>query len=223
MQFTPEHAEIRRTLRAIIDKDINPHVDKWEEDGIFPAHEVFKKLGDAGLLGIHKPVEYGGMGLDYSYAMVMAEELGHINCGSVPMAVGVQTDMATPALARFGSDELRKEFLTPSISGDFVACLGVSEVGAGSDVASIKTTARRVGGDYVIDGGKMWTTNGTQADWICLLANTGGEQMHRNKSLICVPMKTPGVQIVKKLDKMGMRSSDTAQIFFDSVKVPARN
>ena len=140
MQFTPEHAEIRRTLRAIIDKDINPHVDKWEEDGIFPAHEVFKKLGDAGLLGINKPVEYGGMGLDYSYAMVMAEELGHINCGSVPMAIGVQTDMATPALARYGSDELRKEFLAPSIAGDYVACLGVSEVGAGSDVASLKTT-----------------------------------------------------------------------------------
>jgi citronellyl-CoA dehydrogenase len=223
MRFTAEHEQIRRTLRTIIDRDINPHVDKWEEDGIFPAHEVFKRLGDAGLLGIHKPVEYGGMGLDYSYAMVMAEELGHINCGSVPMAIGVQTDMATPALARFGSDELRKEFLAPSISGDYVACLGVSEVGAGSDVASIKTTARRVGGDYVIDGGKMWTTNGTQADWICLLANTGGEQVHRNKSLICVPMKTPGVQVVKKLDKMGMRSSDTAQIFFDNVKVPARN
>ena len=113
MQFTPEHHEIRRTLRAIIDKDINPHVDKWEEDEIFPAHEVFKKLGDAGLLGIHKPTEFGGMGLDYSYAMVMAEELGHINCGSVPMAIGVQTDMATPALARYGSDELRKEFLAP--------------------------------------------------------------------------------------------------------------
>jgi citronellyl-CoA dehydrogenase len=222
MQFTPEHDQIRRTLRTIIDRDINPHVDKWEEDGIFPAHEVFKKLGDAGLLGIHKPVEYGGMGLDYSYALVMAEELGHISCGSVPMAIGVQTDMATPALARYGSDELRKEFLAPSISGDYVACLGVSEVGAGSDVASIKTTARRVGGDYVIDGGKMWTTNGTQADWICLLANSGGDQVHRNKSLICVPMKTPGVQVVKKLNKMGMRSSDTAQIFFDSVKVPAR-
>ena len=106
---------------------------------------MFKKLGDAGLLGINKPAEYGGMGLDYSYAMVMAEELGHINCGSVPMAIGVQTDMATPALARYGSDELRKEFLAPSIAGDYVACLGVSEVGAGSDVASIKTTraARR--------------------------------------------------------------------------------
>jgi citronellyl-CoA dehydrogenase len=223
VQFTPEHAEIRRTLRAIIDKDINPHVDKWEEDEIFPAHEVFKKLGDAGLLGIHKPVEFGGMGLDYSYAMVMAEELGHINCGSVPMAIGVQTDMATPALARYGSDELRREFLAPSITGDYVACLGVSEVGAGSDVASLKTTAKRVGGDWVINGGKMWTTNGTQADWMCLLANSGEGAVHKNKSLICLPMKTRGVQVVKKLDKLGMRSSDTAQIFFDEVKVPVKN
>jgi len=223
MQFTPEHEQIRRTLRTIIDRDINPHVDDWEQAGIFPAHDVFKKLGDAGLLGINKPVEYGGAGLDYSYAMVMAEELGHINCGSVPMAIGVQTDMATPALARFGNDALRQEFLAPSISGDYVACLGVSEVGAGSDVASIKTTARRVGGDYVINGGKMWTTNGTQADWMCLLANTGDGSVHRNKSLICLPMKTKGVQVVKKLDKLGMRSSDTAQIFFDEVKVPVRN
>jgi len=202
VQFTQEHHEIRRTLRSIIDKDINPHVDKWEENGIFPAHEVFKKLGDAGLLGINKPIEYGGMGLDYSYAMVMAEELGHINCGSVPMAIGVQTDMATPALARYGSNALRKEFLAPSISGDYVACLGVSEVGAGSDVASIKTTARKVGGDWVINGGKMWTTNGTQADWMCLLAGTGEGPAHKNKSLICLPMKTKGVQIVKKLDKL---------------------
>ena len=222
MRFTPEHAEIRRTLRAIIDKDINPNVDKWEEDGIFPAHEVFKKLGDAGLLGINKPVEFGGMGLDYSYAMVMAEELGHIACGSVPMAIGVQTDMATPALARYGSDALRVEFLAPSIAGDYVACLGVSEVGAGSDVASLKTTARRVGGDYVINGGKMWTTNGTQADWMCLLANTGEGPVHRNKSLICLPMKTKGVEVARKLDKLGMRASDTAQIHFDNVRVPQR-
>jgi citronellyl-CoA dehydrogenase len=139
------------------------------------------------------------------------------------MAIGVQTDMATPALSRYGSDELRAEFLAPSIAGDYVACLGVSEVGAGSDVASLKTTARRVGGDYVINGGKMWTTNGTQADWMCLLANTGEGAVHKNKSLICLPMKTKGVQVVKKLDKLGMRSSDTAQIFFDEVKVPARH
>ena len=139
------------------------------------------------------------------------------------MAIGVQTDMATPALARFGSDEVRREFLAPAISGDAVACIGVSEPGAGSDVASIKTSARSDGDDYVINGGKMWITNGVQADWICLLANTGDGPKHRNKSLICVPMKTKGVQVARKLDKMGMRSSDTAQIFFDNVRVPKRN
>jgi len=154
---------------------------------------------------------------------MMAEELGAITCGGVPMAIGVQTDMATPALARFGSDDVRREFLAPAIAGDAVACIGVSEPGAGSDVASIKTNARSDGDDYVINGGKMWITNGTQADWICLLANTSDDQVHRNKSLICVPMKSKGVQIARKLDKMGMRSSDTAQIFFDNVRVPKRN
>jgi citronellyl-CoA dehydrogenase len=175
------------------------------------------------LLGLTKPEAFGGQALDYSYAMVMAEELGHVNCGGVPMAIGVQTDMATPALARFGSDELRREFLTPAIAGDVVTCIGVSEVGAGSDVASIKTTARRDGDDYVINGGKMWITNGTQADWICLLANTSDGAPHKNKSLIIVPMQTKGVEIVRKLDKLGMHSSDTAQIYFDDVRVPARN
>jgi citronellyl-CoA dehydrogenase len=220
MLFTPEHEELRRSLQKFIAAEINPHVDEWEDAGIFPAHAVFKKMGDLGFLGLTKPVEFGGQGLDYSYAMVMAEELGGIACGSVPMAIGVQTDMATPALARFGSDAVKREFLSPSISGDYVACLGVSEVGAGSDVASIKTNARKDGGDYVIDGGKMWTTNGAQADWMCLLANTSEGAPHRNKSLICLPMKTKGVEVARKLDKLGMRSSDTAQIFFDHVRVP---
>jgi citronellyl-CoA dehydrogenase len=153
----------------------------------------------------------------------MAEELGNIRCGGVPMAIGVQTDMATPALAKFGSDAVRREFLAPAIAGDMVACIGVSEPGAGSDVASIKTNARSDGDDYVINGGKLWITNGTQADWICLLANTSEGAVHRNKSLICVPMKSKGVNVARKLDKMGMRSSDTAQIFFEDVRVPKRN
>src|SRR5215510_464948 len=222
MMFTPEHEELRRSLQKFIAAEINPHVDEWEEAGIFPAHELFKKLGNLGFLGLTKPVEYGGQGLDYSYSMVMAEELGHIHCGGVPMAIGVQTDMATPALARFGSDEVRREFLAPSISGDYVACLGVSEVGAGSDVASIKTAARKDGADYIINGGKMWTTSGTQADWMCLLANTSDGPVHKNKSLICLPMKTKGVHVARKLDKLGMRCSDTAQIFFEDVRVPQR-
>jgi citronellyl-CoA dehydrogenase len=223
MLFTVEHDQARRILQKFIDHEINPYIDEWEEAGIYPAHQVFKKLGDLGFLGLTKPVEYGGQGLDYSYALMMAEELGNIRSGSVPMSIGVQTDMATPALARFGSDQLRREFLAPAIAGDMVACIGVSEPEAGSDVAAIKTTARSDGDDYVIDGGKMWITNGVQADWICLLANTDGDSRHRNKSLIIVPMKTKGVQIARKLDKLGMRASDTAQIFFDNVRVPKRN
>jgi citronellyl-CoA dehydrogenase len=223
MLFTADHEEPRRLLQKFIAAEINPYVDEWEKAELFPSHEVFKKLGDLGFLGLNKPVEYGGQGLDYSYALMMAEELGAIRCGGVPMAIGVQTDMATPALARFGSDEVRREFLAPAIAGDVVTSIGVSEPGAGSDVASIKTSARSDGDDYVINGGKLWITNGVQADWICLLANTSDGQVHRNKSLICVPMKTKGVQVARKLDKMGMRSSDTAQIFFDEVRVPKRN
>ncbi len=223
MLFTADHDEPRRILQRFIANEINPYVDQWEADGIFPAHELFKKLGDLGFLGLNKPVEFGGQGLDYSYALMMAEELGAIRCGGVPMAIGVQTDMATPALAKFGSVEVRREFLAPAVAGDMVACIGVSEPGAGSDVASIKTNARSDGDDYVINGGKLWITNGTQADWICLLANTGEGPVHRNKSLICVPMKSKGVNVARKLDKMGMRSSDTAQIFFEDVRVPKRN
>ncbi len=221
--WTHEHEELRRNLKRFIDDQINPHVDEWEAAEIFPAHEVFKQLGQLGLLGLTKPEAYGGLGLDYSYSVAMAETLGHISCGAVPMAIGVQTDMATPALARFGSDELRREFLAPAISGDNVACVGVSEPGAGSDVASIKTTARKDGGDYVINGAKMWITNSLQADWMCLLANTSDGSVHKNKSLIIVPMNTPGVTKAKKIRKIGMMASDTGLIHFDDVRVPQRH
>ncbi|XP_048464308.1 probable acyl-CoA dehydrogenase 6 [Rhincodon typus] len=166
--------------------------------------------------------KYGGLGLDFSYNIAVAEELGNIPCGGIPMAIGVQSDMATPALARFGSDELKRQFLTPTIAGDMVACLGVSEIEAGSDVANIKTKAVKHGDDYIINGGKMWITNGCQADWMCLLANTSDGPLHKSKSLICLPMKLPGIHVAKKIDKLGMRSSDTAQIFFEDVRVPRK-
>ena len=230
MQFTHDHEQIRGTLKRYIDEHINPHVDEWEEAGIFPAHQVFKGLGDLGLLGLTKPEAYGGAGLDYSYGMVMAETLGHINCGGVPMAIGVQTDMCTPALARFGSDELRKEFLMPAIAGDMVGCIGVSEPGAGSDVAGIKSVARKDGDDYVISGQKMWITNSIQADWMCMLVNTSDGPAHKNKSLVMVPMRdgpngqlTKGIEIAQKIRKIGMNSSDTGLIYFDEVRVSQRN
>ncbi len=227
MELTEQHEQLRRSLRAFIDREINPYVDEWEKARIFPAHDVFKKLGDLGFLGVTKPEKYGGMGLDYSYGAVVNETLAYINCGGVPMAIGVQTDMATPSLARFGSDALCRTFLAPSIAGDLVACIGVSEIGAGSDAASIKTQAVRDGDDYVINGAKMWITNGTQADWMCMMANTSDGPVHKNKSLICVPLKeggkrVKGVTIARKLEKLGMHSSDTAEILFEDVRVPVR-
>jgi citronellyl-CoA dehydrogenase len=222
MQLTPEHEAIRSTIGRFVREQINPHVDDWEEAEIFPAHEVFRKMGEVGLLGLTKPIENGGMGLDASYGAVLAEALAQINCAGVPMAIGVQTDMATPALAHRGSEELRREFLEPAISGAYVACLGVSEVGSGSDVASIRTTARKDGADYIINGGKMWTTNGTQADFCVVLANTSEGPAHKNKTLIVVPTKSKGVEVAKKIRKIGMHASDAAQLHFDDVRVPQR-
>ena len=229
MQFTHEHREIQKTLKRFIDEEINPHVDEWEAAEIFPAHEVFKKMGNLGLLGLCKPEEYGGQGLDYSYSLAMAEALGHIHCGGVPMAIGVQTDMCTPALARYGSEELKRQFLAPAIAGDMVGCIGVSEPAAGSDVSGIKSVARKDGDDYVITGQKMWITNSLQADWMCMLVNTGEGPVHKNKSLVMVPMRdgpggklTKGIEVAQKIRKIGMHSSDTGLIYFDEVRVPQR-
>ena len=223
MKWTDEHESIRETAAKFVDNEINPYVDQWEDDGIFPAHELFKKLGDVGMLGISKPEKYGGLGLDYSYSIVFAEEMGRIQAGGVGMGIGIQTDMSTPALAKFGSEALCNEFLVPAISGDVVTSIAVSEPHAGSDVAAIKTEAKKDGDDYVINGTKMWISNSTQADYFCLLANTSEGQQHKNKSLIIVPSDTPGVSLSEPLNKLGMRSSDTAQIFFDNVKVPQKN
>jgi len=222
MQLTDQHRQLDDTVTRFVRQELNPQVEAWERAEGFPSHEVFGKLGKLGLLGLKYPEEYGGAGLDFSYSMVMAEALGTCDCGGVPMAIGVHTDMCTPALARFGSDELRREFLAPSIAGELVGCLGVSEPGGGSDVAALRTTARKDGGDYVIDGSKMWITNGLEADWCCLLANTSDGPPHKNKSLIVVPLNAPGVTR-QKIHKVGMNSSDTAQLFFDGVRVPQRH
>lgn len=229
MQYTHEHLEIQKTLRRYIDEHINPFVDEWEAAEIFPAHQVFKGLGQLGLLGLTKPEAFGGAGLDYSYGLAMAEALGHIHCGGIPMAIGVQTDMCTPALARFGSDELRAQFLAPAIAGDHVGCIGVSEPSAGSDVSGIKSYAKKQGDDYIITGQKMWITNSLQADWMCMLVNTSEGPVHKNKSLIMVPMRdgprgqlSKGISVAQKIKKIGMNSSDTGLIYFDEVRVPQR-
>ncbi|MEF2082348.1 acyl-CoA dehydrogenase family protein [Pseudomonas aeruginosa] len=219
MHLTQEHTHLADTVIKFVQQEINPHVAEWEAQESYPAHEVFKKMGDLGLLGIKYEEAYGGLGLDFTYSLVMAEALGEANCGGVPLSIGVQTDMCTPALARYGSSELKREFLAPSIAGDYVGCIGVSEPGAGSDVASLKSYARVDGGDWVIKGTKMWITNGMQADWCCLLVNTSEGPAHKNKSLLIVPMDTLGIS-KQKIQKLGMNASDTAQLFFDEVRVP---
>lgn len=223
MHFTEEHEALRQMVRKFVDNEINPHVEKWEEEGMFPAHELFKKMGNLGLLGLMYPEEYGGGGMDYWYQTVFLEEIGRIDCGGVPMGITVQTDMATPTLAQFGTPEQKEKFLKPAISGDAVFSIAVSEPDAGSDVASIRTTAVRDGDDYVINGSKMWITNGTQADYLTMLVRTSNESGYKGMSLIIVPANTPGFSVSRKLDKLGMRSSDTAILSFDDMRVPVAN
>ncbi|MBC8239685.1 MAG: acyl-CoA dehydrogenase family protein [Alphaproteobacteria bacterium] len=223
MQETQEHTELRRTVANIIENEINPYVDAWEEAEMMPLHEVCKKMGQAGLLGISKPADFGGMDLDYSYEVVFAEEMGHAKAQGVSTAIGVQSNMCTPALARHGSDELRQEFLAPAIAGEMIGCIGVTEEGSGSDVSSVRSFARKDGDDYVISGNKLFITNSIQADWMCMLCNTGEEKgPHRNKSLIMVPMNSKGIS-KQKLKKLGLHCSDTGHINFDEVRVPQRN
>ncbi len=229
MLYGEAHHALMETARRFVAEEINPYVDAWEEAEQLPSRALFRKAGRLGLLGITKPEAFGGSGLDFSYSVAAGEGLGTVQAQGVGMALAVQSDMATPALAQFGSDELRREYLAPAIAGEVVVSIGVSETGAGSDVASIKTRAISDGDDYVISGGKMWITNGMQADWVCLLANTGEGNAHRNKSLIILPLRdTPGGRdrpgvTRRKIRKFGMWCSDTAQLFFDEVRVPKRN
>ena len=221
MRLTKEHADFRSSVRRFVDDVINPHADEWEAAGRFPAHDVFAKAAEQGLLGIEYDGAYGGLDADHSFQMVAAEELGGAHAAGVPLAIGVQTMMATPSLAEFGSEELKQRFLVPAIAGEHVAAIGVTEPDTGSDVASLRTSARRDGDDWVINGRKMYITNGAQADWICLLARTSDEGGHRGMSQIVVPTDIPGFEVVSVLDKLGKMpvaasDIDSASDLYDS-------
>ena len=213
----------RRTVREFVDNEIIPNVEHWEAEGTIPLHDLFKKMGDLGLIGLEYAPEDGGQGADHSFTVVLAEELGRADCAGVPMAIAVQVAMATPALARFGSHELKQVYLEPALRGEMICSIAVSEPDAGSDVAGIRTRATRDGDDWVINGRKMWITNGTQADWLCLLARTSDEGGYAGMSLIVVPTATEGFSVGRKIEKMGNRSSDTAELVLDDVRVPVSN
>ncbi len=221
--FNKEHEMIRKAVREFVDREINPHVEEWEEQKITPLHKLFKKMGDLGFLGIRYDQKYGGQGLDYWYDLVFIEEMGRISAGGVSMAITVQTHMATPAIDQFGSDFLKETYLTKAISGDMVCAIAVTEPGAGSDVGALATFARKEGDHYILNGSKTYITNGTQADFLTLLARTSYDPGYHSFSLFVVPTDLPGFSVSRKLDKLGMHSSDTAELFFDDMKIPAKN
>ncbi len=223
MQFTDEHDQFRKVVREFFEREINPHVDAWEADGMMPLHKIFKQMGDLGFLGLEYDPEFGGQGADHLFTVVLAEEAGRAHNGSIGMALGVQTDMATPSLAAFGTPEQKTKFLAPALAGDVVCGVAVTEPDAGSDVAGIKTRAVRDGDEWVINGSKMYITNSLQADWLCILMRTSDEGGYEGMSQVIVETNSPGFEVSKKLDKLGMRASDTGLLSFTDMRVPVAN
>jgi len=220
MQVTDTERAFRAMVRQYVEDKVNPRIPEWEDAGIMPLHEIFADMAALGMLGLEYDPAYGGQGADHVYTLVLAEEFGRCDHGSLPMALGVQVDMATPSLARFGTHEQKERFLRPALEGRMVASIAVSEPDHGSDVAGIRTRAVRDGDEWVINGSKMWITNSVQADWLCLLARTSDEGGYAGMSQIIVPTDTPGFSVSRKLDKLGMRASDTALLSFDDCRVP---
>jgi citronellyl-CoA dehydrogenase len=219
--FTEDHAQFRKMVRAFAEKELAPHVEEWEHDELFP-NWVFKRAGELGILGAHFPEEQGGGGQDYWFSVAKAEELPHSRMAGVNMGLLVQSDMATPVIGEIGTKEQIDEFLKPALAGDRIAALGVSEPAAGSDVAGIRTMAKRDGDDYVLNGQKTFITNGTRASFITLLAKTAPDRGAHGCSFFLVPTDTKGFGVAKKLKKIGNKSSDTAELFLEDVRIPKR-
>ena len=217
---TAEHRMFRETARAFVEKELKPHAEEWERAKAFPD-EVFRRVGEMGFLGITAPEQYGGAGLDYWYAAIWLEELVNSQMAGMNMALAVQSDMATPVIGEIGTDEQKEEFWKPAMTGEKIAALGITEPGAGSDVASIRTTARRDGDDYVINGAKTFITSGTRADFITLAVRTGDDGFG-GISLVLFPTKTKGFSVGRVLDKVGNHTSDTTELAFEDCRIPAR-
>jgi citronellyl-CoA dehydrogenase len=219
--FKEEHQIFRQQVRTFVENELAPKVDRWEEEKLFP-NSVFKRAGELGILGAHYPEDVGGSGGDFWMSVVKSEELTRCGAAGVVMGLLVQADMATPVINDLGSREVKDEFLVPAIRGDKIAALGVTEPGAGSDVAGLRTTARAVGDEYVINGSKTFITNGTRADFVTLMVKTDPEAGHNGISIIVCPTDVKGFSISKKLEKAGNWSSDTAELFYEDVRVPKR-
>jgi alkylation response protein AidB-like acyl-CoA dehydrogenase len=217
--FTEEHDRLRESIGGFVERELAPHAEEWEET-TFPDW-VFPRMGELGFLGLSYPEEYGGQGGDYCANIVLAEEMTKSNSGGLAMGIAVHTDMATPPIHLFGTEEQKQRYLTPSIRGEKISCLGITEPGAGSDVSAIRTHAVRDGDEYVINGSKTYITNGHRADFIVLVTKTDPDAGYDGFTLFLVDMDLPGVVREKKLEKLGMHASDTALLAFDDVRVPA--
>ena len=218
---TPEHAAFRELVRRFVATELRPRAREFDKQGRIDK-ALYKRMGELGMLGLRYDEKWGGAGVDWSYTAVLFEEIARCDNAGVAMGISVQTDMATPSLHQFGSDALREKYLVPAVRGEMVAAIAVTEPGAGSDVAGIKTRAVRDGGDWVINGSKIYITNAATADWLCLLAVTDPAAGHAGFSQIVVPTNTPGFHY-DLLDKIGNWGSDTGQLFFEDVRVPVSN
>lgn len=220
--FTDEHAELRRSIRAFVEKELAPHAEEWEREQDFPGW-VFERMGELGFLGLHHPPEYGGSGGDYLTMLIREEEMARCGSGGVSMAVSVQAEYVTPPIAKFGTHEQKERWLRPALEGRKVGALGITEPDAGSDVAGIRSRAIRDGDEYVVNGAKTFITNGCRADFLVLVAKTNPAERHAGISLFLVDTDTPGFEVTRRLEKVGMWSSDTAELRFTDMRVPVEN
>lgn len=218
---TPEHKAFRETVRSFVRNELAPRAREFDKMGRIDK-SLFPKMGELGMLGLRYDEAYGGAGLDWSFTAILCEELGRADNVGVMTGISVHTDMATPSLHRFGSEELKQKYLVPAIRGETVSAIAVTEPDAGSDVAGIRTRAVRDGDDWVINGSKIYITNAATADWLCLLAVTDPDAGHAGFSQIIVPTDTPGLSY-DLLDKIGYWGSDTGLFFFEDVRVPVSN
>lgn len=220
--FNDDHQLFRSTVRKFIENEITPHVEQWEKDGEVPR-SLFKKMGEMGYLGIKFPTEYGGLGMDSIMQAVFSEEITRCGAAGVGASIEASSGIAMTKLWLFGSHELKEKYLTPGIKGDKVAALAITEPSGGSDVAGMKTTAKKDGDHYILNGSKTFITNGINADYVIVAAQTRDKPKHANISLFIVETDTEGYSVGKKLKKLGWRSSDTGELFFDNVKIPKEN
>ncbi|MFT7900605.1 acyl-CoA dehydrogenase family protein [Tenacibaculum ascidiaceicola] len=221
MYFTEEHEAFRQSFRDFLQKEVVPHIDKWEKEGTVERF-IWKKFGEMGYFGLNQPEEYGGLGLDLFYTVIFLEELQKVNSGGFAANMWAHAYLAMTHVNKEGDDRIKKEYLTPSIEGDKIGCLCITEPFGGSDVAGMRTTAIKKGDTYVLNGSKTFITNGVYSDYLVVAAKTNPEDKHKGMSIFIVDRDTPGISSTK-LDKLGWRASDTAEIAFDNVVIPAEN